>query len=152
MTKYNSQKMLDEWSEWQKDSKIGRKMFKETYVEELKRLQTIKKTLRGIFSSEKLVTEGEVSKALFGIARELEGLLNQNHSHHIEDLKTNDRIVQAHLAIKMIFSILDEVAKVKGLKSLEKKIQKLQKFDKAIINKVKKKAESRSKIKPLYIQ
>jgi len=140
--------------ELKSDMRIARKMFKDTYIDELKRFRETDKILKPSLKSKKLVTEGDLCLALLYVNRDLKGLLGQHHVHHLEHIKSSERIAEAGIGINFILSILKDITKNRvgsaetKIKKIEKAQKKIAKSHNFILNSVKQKIKSKKQLEP----
>lgn len=153
MKKLDPVEILENGQKLKTDMRIPRKILKDAYKEELQRLKTFEKMLKPSLNSRNPITEGDLCLGLTGMIKELQGILLQIHISHLQYVNLVQNHVENNLMIQFLASMMQDFAKESKIKSVQRKLNKMQKFQDHIINYTEQKSKkTTSQATPWYIK
>jgi hypothetical protein len=150
MTKRTGEEFLQDFTELKTSMKIGKKMFRDAYDEEVKELKKMEKILKLGLKGKEPVTEDYLALGLLTINRQLQRMNDTQHMLTHVILGNIEKTMEGVLTVNGIIEIIGDLTRDSKLKSVQTKVKKLQKFQKHIIDQVKQNQKSKPNLTQAY--
>lgn len=148
MTKRTKEEFLNDFSELKANMKIAKKMFRDSYDEEVTQLKEMEKVFKIGLKIKDPITESDLSLAILLVNQRLQRMNNTQHMLNHLMLGNLEKSLETVLMVNGIIDIIGDLARDSQLKSVQTKVTKLQKFQNHIIKSVK----QQQKLKPTSTQ
>ena len=148
----SAEDLYKEYDDLKSSIKSAQKMYRDAYKESMDEIRDIIKILKTDVHNETPITSSDLAVGLLVMSKMMMKIQNEQHMQNKLSLGLMEKSLESVIAVNAIIALLGDFAKDRGLKLVERKVKKIEKFHNNIITKAKQRADARTKQDLSYIR